>query len=159
VMPEDDALVLMLLRYPQELVDPNDYKLPAGATSSYRIADKEFEMASQLIDSMSAEWAPDAYHDEFRERLSDIIKKRIKSKGATAKVSEDAPHREDAATNVVDFVALLQKSLGENRRTPAKAASKTPAKKTAKSTTKKAAKKAPPKKRTTKTAKKAVRKA
>lgn len=159
VMPEGDALILMLLRYPQELVDPNDYKLPEGATSSYRIADKEFDMAAQLIDSMSAEWAPDAYHDEFRERLSEIIKQRIKAKGSTAKVTEEAPHREDAATNVVDFVALLQKSLGENRRTPAKSDAKTPVKKAAKTATRKVAKKAPAKKAASKTAKKAVRKA
>ncbi len=28
-MPEDDALVI-LLRYPQELVSPDEYKLPQG---------------------------------------------------------------------------------------------------------------------------------
>lgn len=159
VMPEDDALVLMLLRYPQELVDPADYKLPTGKASSYRIADKEFQMATQLIDSMSADWAPDAYHDEFRERLSDIIKKRIKAKGVKTKVVDDAPHREDASTNVVDFVALLQKSLKDNTRTPAGSSDKVPVKKTtskkaAKKTTKKAAKS-----RTTKAAKKTTRKA
>ena len=156
VMPEDDALVLMLLRYPQELVDPADYALPTGTASSYRIADKEFEMATQLIDSMSAEWTPDAYHDEFRERLSEIIKTRIKAKGATAKVPDAPAHREDAATNVVDFVALLQKSLKDNTRTPA--ATQSAAKKAARKTTKKAAKK--PAKKTTKKAatKKAAKK-
>src|SRR5690606_8457061 len=30
VMPLGDALVLMMMRYPQELVDPAEYKLPAG---------------------------------------------------------------------------------------------------------------------------------
>ena len=37
VMPQGDALVLMLLRYPQELVDADDYKLPEGKAAAYRI--------------------------------------------------------------------------------------------------------------------------
>jgi len=119
VMPEGDALVLILLRYPQELVAPDDYKLPAGQTGDYRIAPKEMEMAQQLINSMTSEWAPDSYHDEFRERLSAIIQKRVKDVGATTKFEEPV-HPEDAATNVVDFMSLLQKSLETNKRTPAK---------------------------------------
>ena len=111
VMPLGDALMLVLMRYPQELVDPADYKLPEGKASAYRIAPKELEMATQLVDSMAVKWSPGDYHDEFRERLSGIIRKRIKQKGATTKVLEEADAQEDAATNVVDFVALLQKSL------------------------------------------------
>ena len=143
VMPLGDALVLMMMRYPQELVDPAEYKLPEGNTGDYRISPKELEMATQLVDSMAAEWNPEDYHDEFRERLAEIIRKRIKDKGATTQVLEEPATSEDAATNVVDFVSLLQKSLGENKRTPArktatKAARKTTSKK--KPAAKKAAK-------------------
>jgi DNA end-binding protein Ku len=149
VMPEGDALVLILLRYPQELVDPNDYKLPTGKAASYRITAQETEMAKQLISSMSGKWAPDGYHDEFRERLQAIIRKRIKSKGNLAKVVEEAAEHEDAATNVVDFMSLLQKSLDSKKRTPAaKAAATKPGK-----SAKKAAKKAPAKAATKKAAK------
>ena len=147
VMPLGDALVLMMMRYPQELVDPSEYNLPEGNTGDYRISAKELEMATQLVDSMAAKWNPEDYHDEFRERLAAIIRKRIKDKGATTKVLEEPAPSEDATTNVVDFVSLLQKSLGENKRTPAKkSASKTTKKATpkkkavAKKTTKKPAK-------------------
>lgn len=144
VMPEGDALVLILLRYPQELVDLEEYKLPDGKPSDYRLAPKELEMAEQLIASMTSEWDPSQYQDEFRMRLSDIIKKRIKSSGATTKFEEPEPH-EDAATNVVDFMSLLQESLKSNKRTPAKKtaakATKAASKSTAsKSTAKKASK-------------------
>ncbi|WP_101927227.1 MULTISPECIES: Ku protein [Luteimonas] len=155
LMPEDDALILNLLRYPQELVDPTDYKLPAGGTSKYKISARETEMATQLIESMSTDWAPDGYHDEFRKRLTALITKRIKSKGKKAKIeTDDAPHREDAATNVVDFMSLLQKSLDSNRRTPAKKADK---KTTRAAKTSKAAKKAPAKKAASKDTKKAAK--
>lgn len=131
VMPLGDALVLMLMRYPQELVEPAEYKLPQGNTGEYRITDKELAMATQLVESMAGTWNPDDYHDEFRVRLTDIIKQRIKQKGATTRVlDEPEVHDETAATNVVDFMALLQKSLeakpGAKKAAPAR---KAPAKK------------------------------
>ena len=142
VMPQGDALVLILLRFPQELVDAEDYKLPTGKASDYRISPQEMKMATQLIESMSGVWKPGDFRDEFRERLSKVIQKRMKSKGLVQAV-DDAEERtpEGAATNVVDFMSLLEQSLASNKRTPAKKAvgkvvaakKKTPAKKAAKS--------------------------
>ena len=127
VMPRGNALVLMLMRYPQELVDADDYKIPEGAASEYRISPKEIQMAEQLIESMSDEWNPADYRDEFRDRLRKVIEKRMKSSGVVAtEPEEDVDVPENATTNVVDFMALLQKSLASNKRTPAKnAAAKT----------------------------------
>ncbi|WP_426702605.1 Ku protein [Rhodanobacter sp. Col0626] len=160
VMPRGDALMLMLLRYPQELIDVEDFKIPQGAASKYRVSPKEIQMAEQLIDSMSDEWKPAGYRDEFRDRLRKVIEKRLKSKGVVTPTTEDeeAETPENATTNVVDFMALLQKSLASKKRTPAKkAATKSVARKAAtkkestgktsvgakkKSTTKKAAKRA-----------------
>ena len=142
VMPQGHSLMLILLRFPQELVDAEDYKLPTGKASDYRISAQEMKMATQLIESMSGVWKPGDFRDEFRERLSKVIQKRMKSKGLVQAV-DDAEERtpEGAATNVVDFMSLLQQSLASNKRTPAKKAvgkvvavkKKTPAKKAAKS--------------------------
>jgi DNA end-binding protein Ku len=144
VVPQDDALLLLLLRYPQELVDPADYKLPEGNAGDYRITAKERDMAKQLIGAMSGKWTPDDYKDEFRARLGAVIRKKMKSKGALAEAEEaeyEAP--EDTTTNVVDFMSLLQKSIASNKRTPAKKASKSSArKKPAKKTARKASKSA-----------------
>jgi DNA end-binding protein Ku len=161
VMPRDDALVLLLLRYPQELVDVNDYKIPQGAVSEYRISDKEIEMAEALIESMSDEWNPADYKDEFRERLRKVIEKRLKSNGVVTADTEDEDVPENATTNVVDFMALLQKSLSDHKRTPArtgegKASDKSDAKPESKAakTKPKAARKTPARKTATKTARK-----
>ena len=153
VMPKGDALMLMLLRYPQELVDTSDYKIPEGAASKHRISPKEMQMAEQLIDSMSGEWKPGDYRDEFRDRLRKVIEKRLKSKGVvTPPTDEEAQMPENAATNVVDFMALLQKSLASKKRTPAEKTAAKPARKTATGKTsvvkKTAAKKASAKKTT-----------
>jgi len=145
VMPQGDALILVLLRYQQELVDPEDYKLPGGALKEYRISSKEQEMARQLIESMSGAWKPEDFHDEFRTRLEAVLKKRIKAKGGTTRIEEVPSTHEEEATNVVDFMSLLQKSLQANKRTPAKktAAKKAPARKAAAKKATKTAKKTP----------------
>lgn len=146
VVPRGKALMLVLLRYPQELVDVEEYRLPDKATADYRIAPKEMAMAEQLIESMSGEWTPGDYRDEFRDRLRKVIDKRLKSKGvATVEESADEAPPENASTNVVDFMALLKKSLDTNKRTPAKSAGSGTTKATRKAASKK---KATPKKAT-----------
>ena len=122
VMPDGDALMLILLRYPQELVDASVYNIPEGKLSDYRINDREMTMAGQLIASMSGAWKPGQYHDEFRERLHAVIARRLKAGGKVPKKEAAAEPDEDAATNVVDFMSLLQKSLSTHKRTPAKSA-------------------------------------
>jgi DNA end-binding protein Ku len=158
VMPKEHALILVILRYPQELVDTAEYRIPEGNVSQYRIAPKEMDMAEQLITSMSGEWKPGDFRDEFRERLQKVIAKRMKSKAVVTPVDDEEDVAEDATTNVVDFMSLLQKSLATNKRTPAKKATGSKAKTLVR---KVAEKKLPGRSATTKksAAKKAKRKA
>jgi len=151
VMPHGDALLLNLLRYAQELVDPTDYALPSKDISAYRISRSELAMAEALIKSMAGKWSPGDFKDEFRARLSKVIEKRMKAKGVVKAVDEEQKAPEDAATNVVDFMALLRKSVASNKRTPAKkrveeaaapATRRKPAAKKAKAPAKKATKRA-----------------
>lgn len=121
VMPKDDALLLMIMRYPQELVDIDEYKIPTGKASDYRVSDKELKMAKQLIESMAGEWEPDNYQDEFRARLQKVIEKRIAAEQTTTAAEPDEVETpKHATTNVVDFMSLLEESLKSNKRTPAK---------------------------------------
>jgi DNA end-binding protein Ku len=137
VLPQGEALVLNILRYESEIVDADDFELPGKSTADYRISPREIDMAKDLIASMSSDWKPGDYRDDFRDKLRAVIEKRLKSKGVTATIEEDDRTPENATTNVVDFMALLKKSLGAKTRTPAK--------KTIEAT-KKAAKPAPAKK-------------
>ncbi|MEO5559111.1 MAG: Ku protein [Dokdonella sp.] len=151
VMPQEHALVMILLRYPQELVDVDDYNIPSKKAADYRVTAKELDMARHLIESMAGEWKPADYRDEFRERLHKVIEKRMKQKGVLAAPEESEVHHPDnAATNVVDFMSLLKKSIDSKQRTPAEkraAPKKAPAKKAAKKAPKKAPAKAAAKRR------------
>lgn len=121
VLPRDNALLLMLLRYPQEIVADDEYAFPDKKISAYRVSAKELDMAESLVKSMVGKWKPDAYHDDFRERLTKVIEARIKAKGGVrAPAAEETAMPKNASTNVVDFMSLLQKSIKDNKRTPAK---------------------------------------
>jgi len=102
-------------------------------------------MAEQLIKSMSGEWKPESYKDDFRQRLHKVIEQRVKSKKVVrGKAADDSKLPENAATNVIDFAELLKRSL-EKKGDPGagkRAAKKTAAKKTAKATKKRARKSA-----------------
>lgn len=116
VMPLEDALVLVLMRFPQELVDPDEYNLPDAAPAKYRISPKEVEMAASLVESMSADWKPADYKDDFREKLRKVINEQVAAKGKRRKGKpEAAPVVANSSTNVVDFMALLKKSLAAKR--------------------------------------------
>jgi len=160
VMAQDNALVMNLLRYPADIIDPEEYVLPGKDAKDYRITPKEMEMAKSLIESMAGTWKPSDYRDEFREKLRKVIEKRLAKKGVTADIEEEHEAPEDSTTNVVDFMALLKQSIAGKKRTPAAkragAKSSKPAAKAVKSTGKKAtAKKAT----VTVAAKKTVKKA
>jgi len=119
VIAKGDALMLMLMRYPQELVDIGDYEIPSGSAASHRVTRPEMQMARQLIESMATAWKPSDYKDEFRAKLHKAVEKRLKSKGVVTPPEAEAA--EEATTNVVDFMDLLKKSLASNKRTPASA--------------------------------------
>lgn len=122
VVPEGEALVMLLMRYPAELIDASEYVFPSADSKDFKITAKEMDMARQLVSSMSGEWKPEEHRDEFRDRLQQVIEERISKK----KVVRTRPEAEEtpagAATNVVDFMSLLKESLARQPRTPAPAA-------------------------------------
>ncbi|HEX2789809.1 MAG TPA: Ku protein [Steroidobacteraceae bacterium] len=112
LMPLGDALLLNLMRFPQELVQPDQFELPTGKLSDYRISALELKMAVQLIDSMTTSWKPADYRDDFRDKLHKYIQRRIARTGGSSRHGKDEPTPiPKGATNVVDFMALLKKSL------------------------------------------------
>jgi DNA end-binding protein Ku len=130
VLPQEDALLLMLLRFPEEVVSLEEYNIPEGDAAKWKVTPKEMEMATTLLESMASDFNPEDYRDEFKERLTAAIKKRLKQKGATTTVEEETTAPE-ATTNVVDFMSLLKKSLEKKGDAPAKATARKASKKPA----------------------------
>ncbi len=79
----DGVLTLTTMRFADEVVPPGelDDVLP---DKKPKVAKKELEMAEQLIDSLSTEFDPTAYRDEYREELLALIERKAEGKEIVA---------------------------------------------------------------------------
>jgi DNA end-binding protein Ku len=111
LVPEADALVLELVRYPYELRGTAALELPETDVSAIGVTDAELTMAKQLVGSMETEWDPedDAYRDTYREDLLGLIKQ----KAAGVEPEAPPPPAEEPEGEVVDIMALLKRSIEE----------------------------------------------
>lgn len=99
-------LVLELMHFGEEIVPAEAVKVPAEKASRGR----ELEMARALVEQMSSEWEPARYTDEYAGAVMKLIEKKIALGG---KELPGGKRHTPAATNVIDLVAVLQKSLNE----------------------------------------------
>ena len=110
----DDVLVLMLLRFPQEVQNIAGLDLPRSGDAQWTPAKKEMDLAVRLIGDMTEKWKPDEFHDEYRESLMAYIEKKISKGDAVADVkSPDKGGDEGKQDNVVDLAAYLERSVKE----------------------------------------------
>ena len=125
VKPLGDALVLELMRFQNELVDPDELNFPSAASA--KIRPQEQAMAVQLIENLADSFEPSKYKDEYQDKLRAII--TLKSKGKQLPVA-DVEEREH--TTVLDLVSRLEQSLAATakRGTKKTAAKKSSARKT-----------------------------
>jgi DNA end-binding protein Ku len=107
MIPRGDALLLILLRYQQELRDAGDLALP-GSPEDLGVSEKELKMARTLVEAMESEWDPSEHHDEYRKRLMEWIESKIESgeihRSPEAKEAAPAPE----PINIMD---ALKKSV------------------------------------------------
>ena len=100
----EDALVLTLLRYADELVDTAHLEFPEKARRA------ELDMAKMLIENLAAEWDPSKYTDQYRDNLMKLIKARIKGEKPRLPSAEPAPEGK-----VVDLMERLRQSLVQSQ--------------------------------------------
>lgn len=108
----DKMLVLETLHFADELRDAEELPLVEGSVSP-----KEMQMALSLVKTMTSEWDPEEYHDEYREALLKLIEQKVKAGAIPAPKRQGAP----ATGKVIDLAELLQKSLGKAEKAPRKA--------------------------------------
>jgi DNA end-binding protein Ku len=113
VRPGAKSLVLETMYFADEIRDPASEldTLPGDVELNPR----ELDIAQQLINSLTATWDAGSYHDEYRNRLSEIVEQ--KRAGQQIVVREERPK-----SNVVDLMAALEASVaraGSSRGVPA----------------------------------------
>src|ERR687893_2879788 len=130
IRPAGDLLMMETMIFHDEVVPHDDIDdLPEA--KELKASDRELKMAQQLIDSLSSDFDPSRYHDEYREKVLELIER--KAAGEEIAVQPEAP----APAKVPDLMAALEASLAavSSDDTPAPAAKpkakRAPAKKTA----------------------------
>ena len=119
----DNALVLTIMRFADELVETSAFEFPGDAG----MRKPELDMAKSLVNNLAAEWDPKKYTDQYRENLLKLIQAKLK--GKKVDLEEAAEPRQ---AEVVDLMERLRRSLEQSGARPSKArprAAKRPAKK------------------------------
>jgi DNA end-binding protein Ku len=104
IRPAGHGLMMETMIFADEVVPPDEIEeLPSE--QELKVSDRELKMARQLIDSLTTEWEPDKFHDEYREKVLDLIER--KAQGEEIAVQPEAPK----PARVPDLMAALEASL------------------------------------------------
>jgi DNA end-binding protein Ku len=126
-----DVLMMETMIFADEVISPEDIDdLPSA--KDLKASERELKMAQQLIDSLSADFEPEKYQDEYREKVLELIER--KAAGEEIAVQPEAPKPK----KVPDLMAALEASLaavkgdddgkGETKKKSSSSRKKEPAK-------------------------------
>ena len=100
IRPRDERLSLTTLLFHDEIRPAKG--VPAGGKKPSKA---QLEGAVGLIEAMAADWDPEEYHDRYRARLREVVKRKKQGKKI------EPPKREKAPAAVPDLMAALEESL------------------------------------------------
>jgi DNA end-binding protein Ku len=103
IRPSGPVLTMETMLFPDEVVDPD--ALDEIPVEEVKTTKQELQMAQQLIDSLSGDWEPDKYHDEYRERVLDLIERKAQGEEIAVQPAAEEPEK------VPDLMAALEASI------------------------------------------------
>ena len=112
IRSREGQLVLSMMFYPDEI------RQPAELAKSTRVDGKERALAEQLIDNLVAPFEPDAFHDEYREKLLAYLADKAEHKGTISTPAPDDTRAHVTTGSLVDALAasLRRQATTERRR-------------------------------------------
>ena len=102
--PFNDTMLLTTLHWPDEIRSLGELDLP---DEDFTFKPAELAMAKQLVTTMTAEFDPAQYKDEYREALQTIIEAKIDGRETVA-IEEP-----EESGNLIDLMAALEKSVAD----------------------------------------------
>ncbi|MEN3272257.1 MAG: end-binding protein Ku [Actinomycetota bacterium] len=109
VRPKDGKLLVSTMVYADEVI-PADEVSDLDGVEDIDVSDRELLMAKQLIDSLTGDFAPERFRDEYRDKVLELIEQ--KAAGIETVIEAPAAVEE---TKVVDLLAALEASVKEAR--------------------------------------------
>jgi DNA end-binding protein Ku len=121
VGPLDKGLAMYVLRYADELRDPNKY---FGDVADKQSNPEMVELALELIKQNTSPFKADRYQNSYEVALMDLVKKKSKGKKVIVREPDEA---RQSTGKVVDLMEALRKSVtgkSPKQRQPKKAVGK-----------------------------------
>ena len=112
IRPTGGVLTMATMRFADEVVSPEEISEVMGEEVEPP-RKQEVDMAKQLIDSLTNDFDPTAYKDEYREELLALIERKAKGE-AIVEVESEAPK----STRAPDLMAALEESLAAVKSEP-----------------------------------------
>ena len=119
--PLDRGLVLETLRYADEVNKSSGFFRDIG---DHKPDPDLLDMASMLIERKAGEFDPKEFHNRYVDALHRLIEEKQKKKGEKIIEDPDADAPPPKGSNVIDLMAALKKSLGDEKKGKAAAKSK-----------------------------------
>jgi len=110
VMPVDEALMMITLRYANEIRPQKEFDFPASL-KSVGVTAKELELAKRLIEDMTGPWNPKEFEDTYNEDLMARIEEKIKRGETHVLTKPEAEAAEGRTAQVIDLMELLKRSI------------------------------------------------
>jgi DNA end-binding protein Ku len=107
IRARNNGLTLHTMYYQNEIAAIEGY----GRNYDVKLKPEEVKLADQLVENLSAPFKPEAYKDEFQERLNELIEAKLKGKAVTA------PPKKGPAP-VIDMMQALKNSLAGRKAAP-----------------------------------------
>lgn len=125
IRPGTKVLTLSTMHFSDEIIEVEQLEdLPEEI---HKPDKRELAIALQLVESLSAEFNPSKYRDEYREKVISLIE----SKAEGQKIVTQQPAAEQPSAKVVDLMAALEASLAVLNKKPAAPSSAKPRRKKA----------------------------
>lgn len=107
LIPRQDGMLVQTMFYADEVKElAKGYQRP-------EVSEQELSMARTLIQSMDTPFDPAAYHDEYQEKLKELIETKIAGKEVVS-AGPEQPGK------IIDLMSALQASIEQNKPTPPK---------------------------------------
>jgi DNA end-binding protein Ku len=110
------AITMETMLFPDEVTQPESIEELAAVDGDVKTTKRELDMAKQLIESLSGDFDPSEYRDEYRERVLDMIER--KAAGETITIEEPVAEKKE----VPDLMAALEASIAASKTPPKKRA-------------------------------------
>jgi DNA end-binding protein Ku len=114
IRPVGPVLQMSTMLFHDEVVPPESIgELPEAKAKDAKANKRELEMAEQLIGSLSDDFEPEKYRDEYRERVLDLIERKAEGEEIAVQPAAEAP------AEVPDLMAALEESIKAAKQTGA----------------------------------------